>query len=188
MWALNEISSAFARHLQTQLSPECCEVSNYQRRSGNSMDQFLGDFKSMAITFKWSESSLADARHPPKPLQEPNERSIMNSIMDFPQDMLSNFYMKTMGVKLIYPGATVMNQVMMAAKVKDMRRRMMEQYKGIRGKLLTFDGNLIDCMFVDRRNESPNGSTLIVCCEGNIGYYECGSMWTPIHAGKSMIN
>lgn len=186
MWAISEIGNAIARHLQTQISPEgypnSVPRSNYSTLGA--MDPYCGDFKTMTVTFRWTDSPSADPKSPPKPLQADDDRSLIGSIMDFPQDMLSTFYMKTMGVKLIYPGATVMNQVMMAMKIKDMRARLLSQYNGIRGKLVTFDDNHIDSMFVDRRNSSPKGSILIVCCEGNIGYYECGSMWTPIHAGK----
>lgn len=42
-------------------------------------------------------------------------------------------------------------------------------------------------MFVDRRNSTPNGSTLVISCEGNAGLYEIGIMSTPIEAGYSVI-
>ena len=42
-------------------------------------------------------------------------------------------------------------------------------------------------MFVDKRNSSPNGNTLVITCEGNAGFYEIGTMITPIEAGFSVL-
>lgn len=52
-------------------------------------------------------------------------------------------------------------------------------------------------MFVDRRNNSKqetgkkspnsNGDILVVCCEGNAGFYEIGIMTTPLDAGYSVL-
>lgn len=42
-------------------------------------------------------------------------------------------------------------------------------------------------MFIDKRNVTANGNTLVVCCEGNAGFYEIGIMGTPIEAGYSVL-
>lgn len=56
------------------------------------------------------------------------------------------------------------------------------QYDAHRGRLLTADGNKLDCMFVDRRG-SPDihakGNHLVICCEGNAAYYELGLLEVP---------
>lgn len=57
----------------------------------------------------------------------------------------------------------------------------------MRYKLRARDENDIDAMFVDRRHSTPNGHTLIICCEGNAGFYEVGIMGTPIEAGYSVL-
>ncbi|KAI8431122.1 hypothetical protein MSG28_001173 [Choristoneura fumiferana] len=49
-----------------------------------------------------------------------------------------------------------------------------------RTKLKTADGNEIDTMFVDNRAQSPKGKILVICCEGNSGFYEIGIMTTPL--------
>lgn len=51
------------------------------------------------------------------------------------------------------------------------------------------DGNRIDTIFVDRRRspEHANGSTLVICCEGNAGFYEIGCTVTPLDAGFSVL-
>lgn len=35
--------------------------------------------------------------------------------------------------------------------------------------------------------EYPNGKTLVVCCEGNAGFYELGIMTVPLDAGYSVL-
>lgn len=67
------------------------------------------------------------------------------------------------------------------------RSKLIEVNRGHRYKLLSRDNNEIDVMFVDRRNVTNNGSTLVVCCEGNAGFYEIGIMGTPIEAGYSVL-
>lgn len=42
-------------------------------------------------------------------------------------------------------------------------------------------------MFIDKRNETQNGNTLVICSEGNAGFYEIGIMCTPIEAGYSTL-
>lgn len=57
-----------------------------------------------------------------------------------------------------------------------------------RAKIGTADGNFIDTMFVDKRTSFDSlGNTLVICCEGNAGYYELGIMSTPIDRGYSVI-
>jgi len=43
--------------------------------------------------------------------------------------------------------------------------------------------------FVDRRSrfEFPNGDILVICCEGNGGFYEVGMTPTPMEAGYSVM-
>ena len=43
-----------------------------------------------------------------------------------------------------------------------------------------------DSMFVDQRSKN-SGSTLVLCCEGNAGFYEIGIMTTPISCGYSVL-
>lgn len=64
---------------------------------------------------------------------------------------------------------------------------MIKVNRGVRNKLLTKENNEIDTMFVDKRNFRPNGDTLVICCEGNAGFYEIGIMCTPIAAGYSAL-
>ncbi|KAJ8965094.1 hypothetical protein NQ317_013383 [Molorchus minor] len=67
------------------------------------------------------------------------------------------------------------------------RSRLIENYRGERFKIKTADNNYIDTMFIDKRNASPNGNTLVICFEGNAGFYEIGIAITPIEAGYSVV-
>jgi hypothetical protein len=51
----------------------------------------------------------------------------------------------------------------------------------------TIDNNDIDTMFIDRRNSTQHGNTLVICSEGNAGFYEIGIMITAIEAGYSTL-
>lgn len=67
------------------------------------------------------------------------------------------------------------------------RGKLIVEYKGERFKLKTQDGNDIDSVFIDRRGRHPNGDTLVICCEGNSGFYEIGIAMTPIEANYSVL-
>ena len=57
------------------------------------------------------------------------------------------------------------------------------QHDAHRAKLLTADGNSIDCMFVDRRGSpdtTAKGNKVVICCEGNAAFYELGMMEIPL--------
>lgn len=67
------------------------------------------------------------------------------------------------------------------------RSRLVDLFNGERFKIQTADNNEVDTMFIDRRNKSPNGNTLVICCEGNAGFYEIGITITPLEAGYSVL-
>lgn len=67
------------------------------------------------------------------------------------------------------------------------RSKLIEVNRGVRCKLLSRDDNEIDTMFIDRRNQTNNGNTLVITSEGNAGFYEIGIMCTPIEAGYSVL-
>lgn len=68
------------------------------------------------------------------------------------------------------------------------RTKLVEENKGQRFKLKTRDNNEIDTIFVDQRHKNTtNSKILVICCEGNAGFYEIGIMSTPINGGYSVI-
>lgn len=57
------------------------------------------------------------------------------------------------------------------------------QYDAHRAKLLSSDGNYIDCMFIDRRGSpdiTAKGNKVVICCEGNAAFYELGMIEIPL--------
>ncbi|XP_006172366.1 LOW QUALITY PROTEIN: protein ABHD16B [Tupaia chinensis] len=51
-------------------------------------------------------------------------------------------------------------------------------------------GNEIDTMFMDRRQHPGShgrGLRLVICCEGNAGFYEMGCLSAPLEAGYSVL-
>jgi pimeloyl-ACP methyl ester carboxylesterase len=67
------------------------------------------------------------------------------------------------------------------------RTKLIEEEKGVRNKIQTVDKNEIDTVFVDNRKTSPNGKTLVLCSEGNAGFYEIGIMTTPLDLKYSVL-
>lgn len=68
------------------------------------------------------------------------------------------------------------------------RSTLVEDFNGKRAKIKTADQNYIDTMFVDQRNNSSEkGKKLVICCEGNSGFYEIGIIGTAVKAGYSAV-
>jgi hypothetical protein len=69
----------------------------------------------------------------------------------------------------------------------DGRQRLIKKQKGQRNKVRTCDGNEIDTIFVDNRKNGGYGKTLVICSEGNGGFYEIGIVGTPLELGYSIL-
>uniref|UniRef100_A0A8C9TD10 Abhydrolase domain containing 16A, phospholipase n=1 Tax=Scleropages formosus TaxID=113540 RepID=A0A8C9TD10_SCLFO len=92
------------------------------------------------------------------------------------------------GRRMLYPGSVGLLQKAMRPMLQQGQARLIEEFNGQRNKLLACDGNEIDTMFVDRRGDaSERGKTLVICCEGNAGFYEVGCMNTPLEGGYSVL-
>lgn len=118
-----------------------------------------------------------------------NTIGAMDRLTSLPMSMLSYICVHTFGRRMLYPGALSIIQALVATSLGDGREKLVEQFRGTRAKVHTVDGNDIDTMFVDRRKEpaSENGRFLVICSEGNAGYYEVGCMSTPLDAGYSVL-
>ncbi|KAJ8736852.1 hypothetical protein PYW07_000123 [Mythimna separata] len=93
----------------------------------------------------------------------------------------------TFGLRLIYPGSLGVVHTLLWGALFQGRTTLVENHDGKRAKIGTADGNHIDTLFVDNRLRSSKGRTLVVCCEGNSGFYEIGIMNTPIKSGYSAL-
>ncbi|ETE58136.1 Abhydrolase domain-containing protein 16A, partial [Ophiophagus hannah] len=137
------------------------------------------DFRSWPVDFRWDEfTSRSDSGNVPLLRSEPKHRSAINgflhAVKKLPCQIASGTHLRTTYAlpRLCLP----------AAEGSD------AHYKGRRAKLATCDGNEIDTIFVDRRDSSePQGRKLVICCEGNAGFYEVGCISTPLDAGYSVL-
>uniref|UniRef100_A0A4W6BZ40 Abhydrolase domain containing 16A, phospholipase n=1 Tax=Lates calcarifer TaxID=8187 RepID=A0A4W6BZ40_LATCA len=107
---------------------------------------------------------------------------------------LSTFFLSSFliahsfGRRMLYPGSVGLLQKAMRPMLQQGMAKLIEEFDGQRNKLVACDGNEIDTMFVDRRRDGGrNGQTLVICCEGNAGFYEVGCMNTPLEGGYSVL-
>lgn len=152
---------------------------------------FDADFSAYPIDFKWSE---ARDKSPPIPYSKSfptpqNNQLILDNypISRIPLELLCSLIMKTLGRRLVYPGSLSFLQTLMQPAISQGRTKLVEDFGGVRMKLQSYDGNFIDSMFIDRRGSTPNGDYLVIGCEGNGGFYELGTILTPLEAGYSVL-
>ncbi|XP_054837365.1 protein ABHD16B-like [Eublepharis macularius] len=109
-----------------------------------------------------------------------------------PGQLASYIMAHSLGRWMIYPGSIfLLNQALLPMLAKG-QARLLGEYHGRRAKLVARDGNKIDTMFVDRRtkvtgNVENRGKQLVVCCEGNVSFYEWGCLSTPLQTGYSVL-
>ncbi|CAJ1062575.1 phosphatidylserine lipase ABHD16A isoform X2 [Xyrichtys novacula] len=109
---------------------------------------------------------------------------------DFSWTEVSNPFLiaHSFGRRMLYPGSVGLLQKAMRPMLQQGQARLIEEFDGQRNKLVACDGNEIDTMFVDRRGDGgQTGQTLVICCEGNAGFYEVGCMNTPLEGGYSVL-
>ena len=94
------------------------------------------------------------------------------------------------GLKLIYPGSIQLLQSSISGPLQDGRAQFIMEKGAKRHKVVTSEGNYIDTIFFDRRGKNTNdknGNTLVISCDGNAGFYEIGTVGTPVEAGYSVL-
>lgn len=155
---------------------------------------FDADFSAYPVDFKWSDArdqripSPYSKTFPETSSTPPREPLVLDRVpFRLPIDIILSLIMRTVGRRLIYPGSLSVLQTVMEPAITAGRSRLIEEHGGIRHKLIACDGNSIDTMFVDRRGSTPNGDFLVIGCEGNGGFYELGTIMTPLEAGYSVL-
>ncbi|XP_048449977.1 phosphatidylserine lipase ABHD16A, partial [Rhincodon typus] len=129
------------------------------------------------------------------PLLKPDLKSrgttgnnLVTQILSLPGQIIGYLMAHSFGRRMLYPGSVSLLQKAIMPMLLQGQARLMEEYQGKRAKLLACDGNQIDTVFVDRRaSETERGKKLVVCCEGNAGFYEVGCVSTPMEAGYSVL-
>lgn len=107
-----------------------------------------------------------------------------------PCEIAAYLAIHTFGLRMIYPGSIKLIQSFLHPMLVQGRAKLIEQEHGKRYKLQTSDNNDVDTVFIDNRNtagNSGNGKTLIICSEGNAGFYEIGIMTTPSSLNYSVL-
>ncbi|KAM8953964.1 phosphatidylserine lipase ABHD16A [Pelodytes ibericus] len=156
------------------------------------------DFRRWPVDFQWNETSGKESQ-PTGPLggvpllkSEPRTRgaadNLLQRIQKLPCQITSYVVAHSFGRRMLYPGSVYLLQKAIMPMLLQGQARLVEEYNGKRAKLLACDCNEIDTMFVDRRDSGDlNGSKLVICCEGNAGFYEVGCVSTPLEAGYSVL-
>ncbi|KAM5287278.1 phosphatidylserine lipase ABHD16A isoform 2-T2 [Hipposideros larvatus] len=157
------------------------------------------DFRSWPVDFHWEEpSSRKESRGGPsrrgvallrpEPLHRGTADTLLNRVKKLPCQITSFLVAHTLGRRMLYPGSVYLLQKALMPVLLQGQARLVEECNGRRAKLLACDGNEIDTMFVDRRGTAePQGQKLVICCEGNAGFYEVGCVSTPLEAGYSVL-
>ncbi|XP_063156104.1 protein ABHD16B-like [Candoia aspera] len=129
----------------------------------------------------------------PGPYGPRNTRwNFIRRIKHLPSRIASYIMAHSLGRWLLYPGSVfLLNQALLPILAKG-QTRLLQEYNGKRAKLAARDGNKIDTMFVDRRTKlgvpgAERGNCLVICCEGNVSFYQWGCLFTPLKTGYSVL-
>uniref|UniRef100_UPI00398EAC8F phosphatidylserine lipase ABHD16A n=1 Tax=Pristiophorus japonicus TaxID=55135 RepID=UPI00398EAC8F len=157
------------------------------------------DFAHWPEDFTWNEVSSQKDRQLTKvskagvPLLKPEHKyggtnGFFGLLTRFPCQIIGYLMANSFGRRMLYPGSVCLLQKAIMPMLLQGQARLMEENQGKRAKLIACDGNQIDTVFVDRRpTETERGKKLVICCEGNAGFYEVGCVTTPLEAGYSVL-
>ncbi|KAM8774552.1 ABHD16B [Rhynchonycteris naso] len=115
---------------------------------------------------------------------------LLQQIRELPGQLASYVLAHSLGRWLVYPGSMFLMTQALLPLLQQGQERLVERYRGRRAKLVACDGNEIDTMFMDRRQDPGSegrGLRLVICCEGNAGFYEMGCLSAPLEAGYSVL-
>ncbi|XP_075990822.1 phosphatidylserine lipase ABHD16A [Anticarsia gemmatalis] len=172
-------------------NPKYMEFLTALNSPRNDKDEYLHGIRKYDFEFKYWPVTFSVPPYPNPALEQNPFTTTANE--DLPVykrriiQILGFIATHTFGLRLVYPGSMALIQNMLWMPLFQGRTVLVEVYDGLRTKLQACDGNTIDTMFVDRRDYSERGNILVVCCEGNSGFYEFGIMTTPIKAGYSSL-
>lgn len=142
----------------------------------NAIRQFDFDFECFPISYTASNQ-----------VEDKKSQARSTKYSSAPCRLLGYLAIHTFGIKMIYPGSVRLLQKYLHPMLLSGRSKLIEEYNGKRYKLETVDRNQIDTIFIDNRGLSPNGSTLVLCSEGNAGFYEIGIIGTPLELKYSIL-
>jgi len=88
---------------------------------------------------------------------------------------------------MIMPGSLDLVKAQVSENLKFYRANLIEKENAHRKKIVINPDTFIDSILVDNRQKTANGNTLIICSEGNAGFYEFGLPNIPIKTGFSVL-
>jgi len=149
------------------------------------LSKFDFDFNAWPAEFRMSDME-GDESKARVYLEQMQGSGLASHIIDLPLNALAWLLTHSFGLKMVYPGSIQMLQAVVERPLMDGRMKLTEVYGGQRFKIVTRDNNSIDTLFVEQKSKL-NGKTLVICCEGNAGFYEIGVMATPLEDGYSVL-
>lgn len=169
----------FASFQRAQANPKNEEFKN-------TLQEYDFDFKQWPID--WSMKQLVASKVTPNEVMNIYKEQPLGFLKQIPYDLAAFLAIHSFGLPMIYPGSLGIFQSQLHPMLVDGRQRLIQDYNGERRKLETMDGNEIDTMFVDKRRVAgSNGKTLVICSEGNAGFYEIGIATTPLDLDYSVL-
>ncbi|CAO2577224.1 Protein ABHD16B [Lemmus lemmus] len=160
------------------------------------------NFRGWPVDFRWNDvhasgsgsshralTCAAAAAEPPRGARS-QAQCLLQQIRELPSQLASYVLAHSLGRWLVYPGSMFLMTRALLPLLQQGQERLVERYRGRRAKLVACDGNEIDTMFMDRRKHPGshgNGLRLVICCEGNAGFYEMGCLSAPLEAGYSVL-
>lgn len=157
---------------------------SYTYETKQQLQKYDFDFWAWPIDYKVLSKNLLDGKSRVTVIN--SKRYCDNYIIAVPCKILSYLLANTIAIKMMYPGSTSIVNMLMKSTILQGRTQLIDR-GGERSKLITFDNNTIDTMFIDKRHKSKNGHILVITCEGNCGFYEAGIMSTPLVEGYSIL-
>uniref|UniRef100_A0A336KRV3 CSON014944 protein n=1 Tax=Culicoides sonorensis TaxID=179676 RepID=A0A336KRV3_CULSO len=176
--AKNETYDKFVRVFQIVRSKSSGNSSTSQEEALRSVRKFDFDFSDFPIDFAAGPCELS---------KKDKASSRNTTAVSAPCRILAYLAIHTFGIKMIYPGSVKLIQSYLQPMLLQGRSKLIEEDGATRYKVKTCDDNEIDTIFIDNRGKTPNGTTLVLCSEGNAGFYEIGIMSTPIALKYSVL-
>ncbi|ULU01123.1 hypothetical protein L5515_004327 [Caenorhabditis briggsae] len=98
---------------------------------------------------------------------------------------LASWAVHAFGRHLIYPGSVSFLKYIMRSSLNNARKLMVQNKEGKRVWIKTSEGDVIDAMFI--RGNANLSQNLVLCFEGNAGFYEIGVMHAPAQLGYTTL-
>ncbi|XP_039287570.1 phosphatidylserine lipase ABHD16A isoform X2 [Nilaparvata lugens] len=173
------VSNSVYLEFQKTLDLATRQFNNDTKRA---LSRYDFDFSAWPVEF-----SIADVEGAKGRKVQTSRKSFLGTLFTAPFSAITFIVAHTFGIRLIYPGSVSLVSYMISSSLISGRSKLIKHNSAERFKLRTTDANEIDTIFIDRRNKNTNGSTLVICSEGNAGFYEIGIMGTPIEANYSVL-